>query len=164
MVRRRSFLFFFLWAIVSIGAKIEMSSKIETREFRINDYDAAIALWERAEGVEVAEGDAREEIEEFLQRNPGLSRVATDGSKILAVALCGHDGRRGHIYHLAVEPEWRRRGLGKRLVEECLSGLRGTGVKRAIVLVSDDNPRGRSFWRDLDWEDVPGALAMGIDL
>lgn len=128
------------------------------------DYDAAVSLWKQAEGVEVAEGDEREEVAHFLERNPALSRVATHGSTLVGVALCGHDGRRGHIYHLAVETSSRRRGLGKLLVDECLTRLRATGIKRVIILVADDNPAGRSFWRGLNWEDIPGALAMGIDL
>jgi len=141
-----------------------MTAELETRDFRMDDYDAAIALWSRVEGVEVAEGDTRAEIASFVQRNPGLSRVATEGTKLVAVALCGHDGRRGHIYHLAVDPDCRRRRLGKCLVDECLNGLRAAGIKRVIILVASDNPRGLSFWRNLKWEDMPFALAMGIDL
>jgi ribosomal protein S18 acetylase RimI-like enzyme len=141
-----------------------MSSVIETREFDIADYDDAIELWKRVEGVEIAEGDAREEIAQYIERNPGLSRVATDGPRIVGIALCGHDGRRGHIYHLAVDPACQGLGLGKLLVAECLQGLRGAGIKRGIIMVADDNPRGRSFWRRAGWEEIPGAIAMGIDL
>jgi N-acetylglutamate synthase len=141
-----------------------MDGGIRTREFHIDDYDMAVALWKRVEGIEVAEGDAREGIAHFILRNPGLSRVAEDDATIVGVALCGHDGRRGHIYHLAVEPAYQRLGLGKRLVDECLNGLRSAGIKRAIIMVADDNPRGRSFWRRCGWEDIPGAAAMGIDL
>jgi ribosomal protein S18 acetylase RimI-like enzyme len=141
-----------------------MSGKIETREFSINDYDAAIELWQRVEGLEIAEGDDREGVAQFLARNPGLSRVATDGSAIVGVALCGHDGRRGHIYHLAVDPAYQGRGLGKRLLDESLANLRRTGVKRVIIMVADDNPSGRQFWRRCGWEDIPGAISMGIDL
>ena len=100
----------------------------------------------------------------FSRANPGLSRVATDGSGTVGVALCGHDGRRGHIYHLAVDPAYQGRGLGKRLLDECLEGLRRTGVKRVIIMVADDNPRGREFWKRCGWEEIPGAIAMGIDL
>ncbi len=141
-----------------------MSGKIEIRGFSSNDYDAAIELWQRVQGLEIAEGDDREGVAQFLARNPGLSRVATDGSAIVGVALCGHDGRRSHIYHLAVDPAYQGRGLGKRLLDECLEGLRRTGVKRAIIMVADDNPRGRGFWRRCGWEDIPGAISMGIDL
>jgi ribosomal protein S18 acetylase RimI-like enzyme len=141
-----------------------MSGKIEIREFSINDYDAAIELWQRVEGLEIAEGDDREGIAQFLLRNPGLSRVATHGSAIVGVALCGHDGRRGHIYHLAVDPAYQGRGLGKRLLDECLEGLRRAGLKRVIIMVADDNPSGREFWKRSGYEEIPGAIAMGIDL
>jgi N-acetylglutamate synthase len=141
-----------------------MSSSIDTREFSFSDYDAAVKIWQRVEGVEIAEGDDRESVAQFLARNWGLSRVATDGSVTVGVALCGHDGRRGHIYHLAVDPAYQGRGVGKRLLDECLDGLRRAGLKRAIIMVADNNPHGREFWRRTGWEDLPGAIAMGIDL
>jgi ribosomal protein S18 acetylase RimI-like enzyme len=141
-----------------------MSGKIEIREFSINDYDAVIELWQRVEGLEIAEGDDREGVAQFLARNPDLSRVATDGSAIVGVVLCGHDGRRGHIYHLAVDPAYQRHGLGKRLLDESLADLRRTGVKRVIIMVADDNPRGRQFWKRSGYEEISGAITMGIDL
>jgi ribosomal protein S18 acetylase RimI-like enzyme len=141
-----------------------VSGNIEIREFSINDYDAAVQLWQRVEGLEIAEGDDRESVARFLARNRGLSRVATDGSATVGVALCSHDGRRGHIYHLAVDPAYQGGGLGKRLLDECLEGLRRTGVKRVIIMVADDNRRGREFWKRCGWEEIRGAIAMGIDL
>jgi ribosomal protein S18 acetylase RimI-like enzyme len=136
---------------------------IITREFRIEDYEAAVQIWERAEGIEIAEGDCREDIARFLEKNSGLSRVAVAGERVVAVALCGNDGRRGHIYHLAVHSDWRRHGIGQRLVGECLSGLRSAGIQRAIILVAGDNDCGRAFWRWGGWEELDGAVAMGID-
>jgi N-acetylglutamate synthase len=141
-----------------------MNHNIKTREFSIGDYSAALELWERVEGIEIAEGDDREGVACFLARNPGLSRVATDGATIIGVALCGHDGRRGYIYHLAVDPAYQARGLGRRLTNECLDGLRRAGLKRALILVANDNPRGRKFWQRHGWEEVPGPIVMGIDL
>ena len=138
--------------------------KIVTREFCIDDYDATLQLWQRVEGREVDEGDDKEGVAQFVKRNPGLSRVAIDGSKVVGVVMCGHDGRRGHIYHLAVDPAYRRYGLGKRLVQECVGGLRQAGVVRAIILVADNNLGGAEFWRRAGWEDIHGAVAMGIDV
>ena len=100
-----------------------MSEQIVTREFSIEDYSAALQLWQRVEGLEVAEGDDKEGVAQFLARNPGLSRVAIDGSTVVGVVMCGQDGRRGHIYHLAVDPAYRRYGLGKHLVQECLDAV-----------------------------------------
>ena len=141
-----------------------MSPTIKTREFVIGDYEEALDLWKRVEGLEIAEGDDKKSIAEFLEYNPGLSRVATDGTSLVGVAMCGHDGRRGHIYHLATDPAYEGRGIGRRLVDECLEGLAKVGLPRAIILVNQDNSRGRSFWKQYGWEDVDGALAMGIDL
>jgi ribosomal protein S18 acetylase RimI-like enzyme len=138
--------------------------EIQTREFRIDDYDAAVELWNRVEGLDVAEGDDRETIRRFLKQNQGLSRIATDGAGIVGAVLCGHDGRRGYIYHLAVEPAYQGRGLGKRLIEECLAGLKRAGLERANILVAKDNPRGREFWRRAGWEDLDGAAPMGRDV
>jgi N-acetylglutamate synthase len=138
--------------------------EIQTREFRIEDYDGAIELWNRVEGLDVAEGDDRETIGRFLGQNPGLSRIAMDGAIIVGAVLCGHDGRRGYVYHLAVDPIYRERGIGRRLIDECLAGLKRVGLKRANILVAEDNPRGREFWKSCGWEDLDGAAPMGRDL
>jgi len=138
--------------------------EIETREFRIEDYEMAVDLWNRSEGLDVAEGDDRETIRAFLDRNPGLSRIATNGSKIIGAVLCGHDGRRGYIYHLAVDPAFQGRGLARCLIDECVSGLKRAGLQRANILVATDNPRGLEFWRRCGWEDLDGAAPMGRDV
>ena len=128
------------------------------------DYDQTIALWEKMEGLEICEGDSREEISEYLKRNPGLSRVAEADGDIVGAALCGHDGRRGWIYHLAVASEYRRQQVGKLLIDACVSGLRRAGLKRAIILVAGDNLAGHQFWLRNGWEDIDGAIAMTKEL
>jgi ribosomal protein S18 acetylase RimI-like enzyme len=140
------------------------SPNFESREFLLSDYEAAVSLWEQAEGVELSEGDSREEIRSYLARNPGLSRVAVEGERTIGVALCGHDGRRGFIYHLAVDPAARGRGVGKSLVEECAAGLKAVGIVRAIILVAADNATGREFWLKNGWETTSGAIPMARDL
>jgi ribosomal protein S18 acetylase RimI-like enzyme len=141
-----------------------MSGGVTTRAFVMADYDDAIALWTGVEGVEVCEGDSREEITEYLQRNPGLSRVAEADGKIVGAALCGHDGRRGWIYHLAVASTHRRLKVGQALLDSCVNGLRNAGLKRAIILVAGDNPAGHEFWLRNGWENIDGAIAMTREL
>jgi N-acetylglutamate synthase len=155
---------FRIWAVNMKADSTNIAARIQTREFSIEDYDAAFQLWLRVEGLEVAESDDKEGVAQFIARNPGLSRVAMDGSTIVGVSMCGHDGRRGHIYHVAVDRAYRRYGLGKRLVQECLDGLRGVGIVRAIILVADYNLGGAEFWKRAGWEDIPGAVPMGIDV
>lgn len=139
------------------------ANEITIRAFDIADYDGALAVWDAAEGVEICEGDSREEIRAFLQRNPGLSRVAETHGSIVGAALCGHDGRRGWIYHLAVHPAQRGRGIAKRLLDGCVRGLAAAGIKRAIILVAGDNAAGREFWLRNGWENLT-AIAMSRDL
>jgi len=139
-------------------------AEVTTREFVIGDYDGAIALWNEVEGVEICEGDSRGEIAEYLKRNPGLSRVAAADGKIIGVALCGHDGRRGWIYHLAVAKGYRREKIGQRLLDDCVRGLREAGLKRAIILVAGDNPGGYQFWLRHGWENIAGAVPMTREL
>jgi N-acetylglutamate synthase len=137
--------------------------EIQTRDFRIEDYDAAIELWQRVEGLDVAEGDDRETIQKFLGRNPGLSRVVSDGSTIIGAALCGHDGRRGYIYHLAVDAAYRGQGLARRLIDECVTGLKRAGLERVNILVDAENLAGLEFWRRSGWERLDGAVPMARD-
>jgi ribosomal protein S18 acetylase RimI-like enzyme len=139
-------------------------AKITAREFLIADYHRACALWNEVEGVEICEGDSREEIRNYLERNPGLSRVAEENAVIVGAVLCGHDGRRGLIYHLAVARAYQGRGVGKLLVDDCVRGLREAGIKRAIILVAGDNPLGRKFWLRNGWENIEGAIPMGRDI
>jgi len=141
-----------------------MSLGVTTRAFVMSDYDDAIALWAGVEGVEICEGDSREEIAEYLRRNPGLSHVAAVDDQIVGVALCGHDGRRGWIYHLAVAPTYRRKQVGKLLLDACVNGLRAAGLKRAIILVAGDNPGGHEFWLRNGRENIDGAIAMTREL
>lgn len=135
-----------------------------TRDFVIADYDAAVTLWNEVEGVEICEGDSREELLEYLARNPGLSRVAEENSRVIGAVLCGHDGRRGWIYHLAVSPAFRGRGVGKLLLDDCVRGLRRAGIKRALILVARENPLGQKFWQQNGWEELPFAVPMATDV
>lgn len=141
-----------------------MADPFTTRSFAPADYDAVVRLWCHTDGVEIAEGDDRETVTAYLQRNPGLSRIACRDDEVVAAVLCGHDGRRGLLYHLAVRADCRGQGVGQRLVAECVTGLRAAGLKRALILVGRDNTPGREFWLGRGFAEISGASAMGIDL
>jgi ribosomal protein S18 acetylase RimI-like enzyme len=141
-----------------------MKVKYTFRVFSPEDYAAVSVLWHESDGVEVAEGDDRDSIGAYLDRNRGLSRVIEAEGQIIGAALCGHDGRRGLIYHLAISRQHRGQGLGRRLVEECAAGLRVAGIKRILILVAADNDQGRTFWESLGFETITGARPMGADL
>jgi GNAT superfamily N-acetyltransferase len=141
-----------------------MPGNLTTRAFRAEDYDAVVQLWQQCEGVEVAEGDDRGGIEAYLERNSGLSRVALVDGRIVAAVLCGHDGRRGLIYHLAVARDLRGQGIGRTLLAECIGGLKAAGITRVLILVAKDNEPGQRFWVKEGFEDIPGAIPFGRDI
>ena len=121
------------------------------REMTIQDYDQVLALWQASEGVGLSDADSEESIASYLHRNPGLSFVAHDGEHLVGAVLCGHDGRHGYIHHLAVSESHRRHGLGRALVERCLSALRRAGIDKCTIFVFADNRDTIAFWKSIGW-------------
>jgi N-acetylglutamate synthase len=120
----------------------------------IADFDEVIALWKNSEGVGLNESDTREAIALYLERNPGLSLIARDRRrKIIGAVLCGHDGRRGYLHHLAVAAEHRRQGIGQSLVDACLSKLSELGIQKCNIFLYADNAEGRVFWERHGWSE-----------
>jgi putative acetyltransferase len=121
----------------------------------MDDYDEAVAFWRSQEGIALNESDEREPMSRFLLRNPGMSLIARRASgEVVAAVLCGHDGRRGYLHHLAVDRAHRRRGLGRALVERCLAKLAAAGVPKCNVFLFNDNIEGRRFWERLGYKSV----------
>ena len=121
------------------------------RVFRIEDFDAVIVLWRRTEGVGLNESDARPAIAAYLRRNPGLSFVAEEEGRIVGAVLCGHDGRRGYLHHLAVSKRHRGHGIGRQLVCACLAKLRKAGIPKCNIFIFADNAAGMRFWKRTGW-------------
>ncbi|MBE0697485.1 MAG: GNAT family N-acetyltransferase [Anaerolineaceae bacterium] len=136
----------------------------------ISDYDAVIGLWQTSAGVGLSQADSPAAIARYLARNPGLSQAAwTPGvegaSPVLAGAvLCGHDGRRGLLHHLAVRPEFRRQGLGRDLVACCLKGLAAEGIDKCHLFVFNENTEGQDFWLRCGWYTRPEIVLMSTDI
>ena len=121
------------------------------RSFRVKDCVAVIALWRRTEGVGLNESDTRRAIAAYLRRNPRLSFVAEQGGRIIGAVLCGHDGRRGYLHHLAVAGRHRKRGIGRQLVNACLAKLRKAGIPKCNIFIFANNAAGMKFWTHIGW-------------
>ena len=121
------------------------------REMRIGDYDEVYRLWEQTEGLNLEEGDSREGIGIYLRRNQGLCFVAYVEGQIVGAVLCGHEGRRGILRHLAVKREYRSKGIARALINQCLSALARDGIKKCNTFVLDENVEGLFFWEHIKW-------------
>jgi len=117
------------------------------------DLAEVIQFWQGMEGIGLSESDSYSALSFYLQRNPGLSWVARNRDReLIGAVLCGHDGRRGYLHHLAVAPDWRRKGIGRALVERCLSSLRELKILKCNVFLFDQNPEGERFWKAMGWK------------
>ena len=121
------------------------------RALTIDDYEEIIELWEKTEGMGLSKSDEKSAIGSFLQRNPELSFVWIENNNIVGTVLCGHDGRRGFLYHLAVSELYRGQGIGKSLVSKSLNGLQTAGIDKCHLFVFDENQLGQSFWKGTEW-------------
>jgi ribosomal protein S18 acetylase RimI-like enzyme len=128
------------------------ASSFTIEPMSIADFDEVLRLWEETEGIGLTESDSRAAVAQYLARNPGLSLVARKERELVGTVLCGHDGRRGYLYHLAVSPSHRKTGLGRTLVERCLARLEELGISRCNILVFTDNHDGESFWLHNGWD------------
>jgi N-acetylglutamate synthase len=139
-------------------------AEIIIRPLCIEDYDAVVALWRRSEGVGLNESDTRDAIAAFQRRNPRLSFVAEKQGHIIGAVLCGHDGRRGYLHHLAVSKRHRHRGVGRQLVSACLKKLRQASIHKCSIFLFASNAAGRKFWQHMGWSSRAEIRLMQIRL
>ena len=122
------------------------------RTMEIADYEGVHALWMTIKGFAIRSvDDSREGVEIFLKRNPTTSVVAVEDGKIVGSILCGHDGRRGCLYHVCVATEYRRRGIGKAMVVQAMQALKEEKINKVSLIVFTQNDIGNAFWNQIGW-------------
>jgi ribosomal protein S18 acetylase RimI-like enzyme len=127
---------------------------IRLREFRFpEDYPAVRLLWENAgPGINLRRSDEPQEIQKKLLRDPDLFLVAETNGKLIGTVIGGFDGRRGLIYHLAVEAAFRQHGVGGLLMDEVERRLKTKGCLKCYLLVTVDNEDAMHFYQARKWE------------
>ena len=122
------------------------------RTMTIDDYEEVSLLWHKIKGVSIRSiDDSREGVARFLKRNPDSSVVAVEDSRVVGAILCGHDGRRGCMYHVCVDPEYRMRGIGKSMVVFAMNALKKENISKVSLIAFTKNDVGNKFWRCIGW-------------
>ena len=122
------------------------------RTMTMEDYDGVYALWTKIRGFGLRSvDDSREGIERFLRRNPTTSITAWDGEELIGAILCGHDGRRGCLYHVCVDEDYRRRGIGKAMVVRAMEELKKEQINKVCLIAFTRNDIGNAFWNTIGW-------------
>ena len=122
------------------------------RAMTIEDYDEVRSLWMTIKGFGIRSvDDSREGVEAFLKRTPGLSVVAVEDGRVAGSILCGHDGRRGCLYHVCVAEKYRMRGLGRAMVVFCMNALKEEHFNKVSLIAFTKNDVGNAFWKQIGW-------------
>lgn len=122
------------------------------RTMQIEDYGGVYALWMSIKGFAIRSvDDSREGVERFLKRNPTTSVVAEEDGRIVGAILCGHDGRRGCMYHVCVRKEYRMRGIGRQMVTFAMEALKKEEISKVSLIAFTVNDIGNAFWNRIGW-------------
>ena len=122
------------------------------RTMTIEDYEGVYGLWMTIKGFAIRSiDDSKEGVERFLRRNPTTSVVAVENGEIIGAILCGHDGRRGCLYHVCVREDVRMRGIGKAMVVFCMEKLKAEQISKVSLIAFTVNDIGNAFWRKIGW-------------
>ncbi len=124
----------------------------QIRTMTIEDYEEVYKLWKKIKGFAIRSiDDSREGVSRFLERNPKTSVVALEDGKVVGAILCGHDGRRGCLYHVCVDPEYRLKGIGKAMVVQAMHALHGEKISKVSLIAFTENDIGNAFWKVIGW-------------
>ena len=130
----------------------------------IDDYDKATSFWKETVGIGIACVESRERMTSFLKRNPNLSFKLSDSDAIVGTVLCGHDGTRGYLHHLALAASYRGQGMGQRMVDKSLGELRRLGISKCHFFIDSHNGEGDELWKTLNWSEQREVKVYSHDI
>ena len=127
-------------------------SNFTVKTMTIEDYLGVKDLWMSIKGFAIRSiDDSREGVERFIKRNPTTSVVAVMDGQIVGAILCGHDGRRGCLYHVCVREDCRLHGIGKAMVVHCMNALKEEKISKVSLIAFSTNDIGNAFWKQIGW-------------
>jgi ribosomal protein S18 acetylase RimI-like enzyme len=127
------------------------------------DIAAVIALWQRC-GLTRPWNDPQADIALARQGSHSTVLLGRDGDAVVASVLVGHDGHRGAVYYVAVDPDHRHKGFGRAIMTSAEDWLRAHGMLKVNLMVRGDNTQVQAFYETLDYgEQERIAYAKWLD-
>jgi ribosomal protein S18 acetylase RimI-like enzyme len=116
------------------------------------DVAAVIALWQRC-GLTRPWNDPAADIALARRGSNAAVLLGRDGDAVVASVLVGHDGHRGWAYYVAVDPQHRKKGLGRAIMAAAEEWLRARGILKLQLMVRPDNMQVQAFYETLDYDE-----------
>jgi len=136
---------------------------IDIRPYRMDDELEVIQLWKKAFPETPLHNDPLRDIQSKLKIQPGLFLVAVDDHLLVGTAMAGYDGHRGWIYYLAVDPAYRRKGIGTVLMKEAEGLLAKMSCPKLNLQIRADNSDLQAFYEKSGYS-VEERISMGKKL
>jgi ribosomal protein S18 acetylase RimI-like enzyme len=114
------------------------------------DIEAVSALWQRC-GLIRSWNDPKADIA-LARRGPSSAiLIGRDGDAMIATAMVGHDGHRGWVYYVAVDPARREKGFGRAIMNAAEDWLRQAGIAKLQLMVRRENGRAGAFYQSIGY-------------
>ena len=133
---------------------------MDIRLFQESDTESVIALWKQVFSDKQPHNNPVLVINQKLARQPELFFVAEIDSVIAGTIMAGYDGHRGWLYTVAVNPQYRRRGIGTKLVQHAEKVLTAMGCLKINLQVRANNAEVVEFYQKLGYL-TDGNISMG---
>jgi ribosomal protein S18 acetylase RimI-like enzyme len=116
------------------------------------DVAAVAALWQRC-GLTRPWNDPTSDIA-FARKGPNSAvLVGRETNAIVASVMVGHDGHRGWVYYVAVDPDHRQKKYGRVVMNAAENWLRERGIEKLMLLVRSDNTAVKAFYQQLGYDE-----------
>jgi ribosomal protein S18 acetylase RimI-like enzyme len=125
-------------------------SSMEITQFSLDMYDEVYRLWKDS-GLSLGDSDTKEQVERVREMNPDLFLVGIEEQKIIAVVVGAFDGRRGYVHHLAVDSRYRRKGYGRKMMEELHKLFLEKNIIKVHLFIEVENEGVIEFYKKIGW-------------
>lgn len=136
---------------------------MKIRTMAEKDFDAVRTIWAKS-GIELSASDEHKELLKMITRNPQYCFVLEHDNSLIGAVLGGFDGRRGWIHHLAVLPEYQKKGFGKMLLNEVITAFENDKIVKIKLEVLESNKRVLDFYEQQGWDLRPEITTMSMNL
>ncbi|MBW7960767.1 GNAT family acetyltransferase [Bradyrhizobium sp. BR 10261] len=122
-----------------------------------SNVEPVVALWQRC-GLTRPWNDPHADIALARRRENSTVLVGRDAGAIVATVMVGHDGHRGWVYYVAVDPDARKRGYGRAIMTAAEDWLRAAGIAKLQLLVRRENAQASAFYQSLAFEESTSMM------